>query len=391
MLFKNFLAKILNKTPILAAAGFLFGTIFTNTTWAMEETIKDAHIAIPFKSHIQTYASFFSYDFNYLEEARQVVAHAHFLPEEIRSFFEKSAKTYDRKQFLKYFELQDNTQFLLNLDPENANILSEERLSLLDAESKLKFQKICLSEIKSIYEPYLTNIKYIIKINGRINTELFDSFLFHILGVGKAYSGWFSEEEANQRYSYSAYNITRLLQGLHEVQFLKNSDFGSLLSLKNSYSPADRLKCFNEKGKESISTLVIAGGHVGRVGIESITQYRNTLTIDLSPLQAPDIISDINNSDLLNGLVTYYRGALDYIYDTSNVSNFTIFCPETMECLAHLLRPGGQLISTNSLNQHKPIERTTANHLMEKYSFKPIYREEDVDSIIALEKQDAPF
>jgi hypothetical protein len=380
MLSKNIFLNILNRGSVLIVARILLGPILETPCWATDiEPI----------AHVHTAKSPFVYDLNHLGEAQQVVAQVNFLPENICSFFERGVKTYDRREY-QYFDFESKSELLSNLISYYpfARIFSSEgvlaQLELEHPECSV-FKKQVLTEVESIYEPYLENVQYSINKYGNLNTDFLDAFFYHLLGVGIAYECSLSKEEVAQLYTYSQDNVTGFLQKLQEVEFLRNLDLERLLSLKESYSAIRQLDQFNANEREKLEALVIAGGHIGLPGIESISRYKNTLSIDLSPLELPDVISDINNPALLERLKHYYTGQLNSINDTSNFGDFTILQPDTIKDLAVLLRPGGCLIGTLNGKQ-EPINKLIADDL-EQYGFKAIYSDEYTDTIIALEKQ----
>ena len=325
----------------------------------------------------------FQYNLSYLDKALNVVDKSDFLSQEQKDFFTTSSKKYDKNQFLKYFSLNEEEQnyFLINLDPRSN--LEEIFKYLKNEEEKKIIINLLSNNCRIKYNPYIDNIKSSIQKNGEFNTILFDAFFYDVLGVP-----YVKKEE------YSQKEIKKLLKQLKEVEFLKNTDLNSILSLPKTYDPAHELEKFYKKYGNRPLSLVIGEGHKGHPGIESISQYSygDVLTIDINPFMIADITSDINHPLLLKKLNEYYKEHFHFIYDTTSMminhdydvtpeKDDHLFKGDNLDYVLSLLRPGGQFKQTGAMNPY--IRFDTADLLTTKYGFKRIFSDK---FLIALEK-----
>lgn len=235
-----------NALPIsLVLSGILVGSGSVMPAWAMkEDTIEIVSRSPSLQPTLKT--DHFEYDSNYLEEAKQTVSHALFLPELIRAQFETAAQHYDRKKCLEYFNLEVEAQddFLINLDPLCKMVFQNYKKMIDEDEEEVKDDKKAekikiikenlIESLKKDYVPYMdmNNIKNIFDTKGEFNTDIFDAFFYHVLGV---YPGFFGT-------TYPKKHIQNLLEQLREVKFLKNIDLNQLLSLKETYKPLHQLE-----------------------------------------------------------------------------------------------------------------------------------------------------
>lgn len=358
---------------LFTSLGFLF---FSLPTFAMENPVEqDKRTSFSTKP----ITSSFVYDLSKLKKASKVVAQADFLTDRARSFFEESTQCCNRSQFTQYL-LDPITRkaFLSKTDPNIQELLdfhSNPEPSNSDSANYPAVIKILEDELERRYKPYFDNVSYDIQVNGPFNTNLFDSFFYHLLGVG--------ESEVDQK-PYALEDVKNLFVQLKKIGFLKNFNDGVEIYTKEIYDPLKKLRSFNEARKEGITDLVIAEGHRGPSKMSSITLYQNnTLTLDISSLCVPDVITDINNEEILKELVACYKGRLDTIYDTSNIPNLTTL--ETNGYLVQLLKPAGRLMF-RFFGELQTIPEDTVKSFVEKYHLKPIYSQKFPSSVIALEK-----
>lgn len=377
----------------LALSGVLLGFTFTSPSWAMDKEIDEVR-EIPTRT--QTYASFLKYDLSKLEEAEKVIAQAGFLQEFARSIFAQYVKIYDRTQFLPYCNPENQKAFLSTvLAADTFNLpeeLQEHVPPAVVQTLKIEYKNSKEKELPSLYEPYFRNIKHNIHEKGSLNYALFDTFFYHLLGVEPPRLGegcW-----RTNVMSYSQENICSLLLQLEAIGFLKNFNMDSLTNVEEAYGPLEQLKFFqNKTKKEDVTNLVIAGGHIGRKFMESISRYKNILSIDLSAFEIPDVIADINDPRLLSTLVKYYSSHFNAIYDTSNMDGLRaggFIQPKTAKTLVKMLRPGGRLMRQASWQeQPEIIDECTAQHFIKEYDLVPIYSDspEHHGKIIALQKK----
>jgi hypothetical protein len=392
-----------NALPIsLVLSSILVGSSFLTPTWAMEfdgidysgssKTTPKIEYDLNFLEAAKQIVSKptlktddFEYDLNFLEAARQIVSRALYLPELIRAQFETTVQHHDRKKCLEYFYLEVKAQnkFLINLNSVDKEALEsykglEDKELIKEIKETLikKIKEITLECIKKDYVPYTNNIKNIFDTKGEFNTDMFDAFFYHVLGVYPGFDGK----------TYPEKDIQNLLEQLREVKFLKNINLDQLLSLKETYKPLHQVEKFFKKYQKKPLILIIGHGHSGVPGFESISRYiyGEVLTIDIQPHILADITSDINDLSLLAGLKKYFPEHFDVIFDTTNMGP-EIFQEETFNVLFSLLRPGGQFKETG---MKFPYIRTKTKEVLTKepYNFKPIYCEENKDLIIALEK-----
>ena len=374
MLSKNFLPLTFHTVSVLTLSAILLGSSLTSPTWAMEEEItRDT-------PHAQIRPSFFKYDLSHLEKAKIIIDQADCLPQEIRAQFNRYAETYDRRQFLQYADPDKKEEFLsailsthpLPVSQEILQSLSPELIEILEANYKSSFKK----EQSPCYEIYFKNVELNILEKGPLNYALFDAFVYYLLGVGEKRS----EEDSRKA----------LLFQLAEIGFLRDFNKESLSNVEENYSPLMQLNFFHETNRAEVTDLVIAGGHRGRSGMESIGRYNNTLAIDLSPFQAPDIIADINDEKLLGALFTRYESHFNAIYETSNMNGLrrnSFIKPETIDILVRMLRSGGRLMYGSSVDEQNFIDNDVAQSLIEKYDLTPMYSSEYPDKIVALQKK----
>lgn len=326
----------------------------------------------------------FQYDLRYLNKALHVVDKSQFLSQEHKDLFTTYSKRYDKNQFLKFFILNEEEQdyFLINLDP-RYNLEEFLKCSKNEEEKKIKIKFLSDSFFRKKYNTCIDNIKSSIKKNGRFNTILFDAFFYDVLGVP-----YVKKEEYLQK------DIKKLLKELKKIEFLKNTDVNSIVSLRKTYDPAHELEKFYKKYEKNPLSLVIGDGHKGLTGIESISQYSygDVLTIDIRPFMIADITSDINHPGLLKKLNEYYKEHFEFIYDTTSMAidynsdvslnkNDHLFKEDNLNYVISLLRPGGQFKQTGTMDLY--IRPHTEELLTSKYGFKPIFSDERV---IALEK-----
>lgn len=358
----------------------------------------------------------FHFDFTKLHIAREIVRSALFLPTKIRTFFERSTEIYRRDSFLKYVHESSWDDFCTLFESEFQEKY-EDQLSLSsNIQAFIGFnpeeaRKQFVNRKKRDCLPFWSNIESDIEERGSENGLLFDGFFAHLLGVGVIYPTFaemerykleatkfkLAYEEGNiedllkKSHDYKPFLVEEFLQKLHRARFLTNWNPNLLLSAKEFYRPKHQLERYRISRKEP-TTLVIADGRIGASKIESISRYgSDILTIDQNPLQLPHIISNINDKDLLTGLSKYYTGKLNTILETSNIGNkFCILDEETMECMIHLLQPGGQLISRR-LDGWEEIDRDKAEALITKYDLKPLYWQGNPENpVVALEKKVQP-
>lgn len=275
------------------------------------------------------------YNFEYLEKAKDIIKQTDFIPESIKKYFVECADSYDRAAIAHSINQLGKEVFL---EKEIIKVLGNERQyskQILDFMVKQDMEK---------YQIAFDNVGSDLKAKGQFANNLFDAFFYHLYGIGKKYAGFYSEQEAQRLFgNYPPLEREQLINKLKQSGFLQsNAHF--------EYDPSQKLRDFmSEHPKGEITTLIIAGGHVGLPGLMSISRFKNALTIDLSPLQAPDIIIDINDPDFLNLLYNKFENHFALIKDTSNVSDAEIFKPATLEKIIDLIRPGGELVlSTNS-------------------------------------------
>lgn len=358
---------------LFTSLGFLF---FSLPTFAMEDPVEqDKRTSFSTKP----ITSSFVYDLSKLKKASKIVAQADFLTDRARSFFEESTQCCNRSQFTQYLlDPITRKDFLSKTDPNIQKLLdfhSNPEPSNSDSANYPAVIKILEDELERRYKPYFDNVSYDIQVNGPFNTNLFDSFFYHLLGVG--------ESEVDQK-PYALEDVKNLFVQLKRIGFLKNFNDGVEIYTKEIYDPLKKLRSFNEARKEGITDLVIAEGHRGPSKMSSITLYQNnTLTLDISPLCVPDVITDINNEEILKELVACYKGRLDTIYDTSNIPNLTTL--ETNGYLVQLLKPAGRLMF-RFFGELQTIPEDTVKSFVEKYHLKPIYSQKLPSSVIALEK-----
>jgi hypothetical protein len=388
MLPTNLLSNTWNTVSILALSGVLLGSTFALPTWAMEEEGQDQYTIL----HTQTHASFFNYDLTYLEEARQVVAQADFLPEPIKLWFKVSAETYDRRKFLPYLDPKEQENFFDHMaskvtkspmPDETRAAISAIDPGLIEKLDEL-YCKTFRDSLPALYQPYFNNIEDNIRERGTLNYALFDTFFHMLLRINEIYS--FHEGNSHPQAAPQ-----KIFQKLEQANFLKNFDAESLTKVEEIYGPCEQLKLFHKNKKKEVTDLVIGGGHRGVKGIKCISQYKNTLTIDLCPSELPDIISDINNPQLLNALLGHYESHFQAIYDASNMSGFNadgFIKPETTNYLVRLLRPGGFLMQQAS-EDVKPFRfnDATVKHFKETYDLIPIYSSENPEQVVSLQKK----
>ena len=276
------LSRNSNRVFALATFAALLGSTFTMPAWSME----------PERNEIPTHRraqSFFKYDLNHLEDARQVIAQTAFLSEEARSFFEQSVRTYDRTQFLQYLDLDKKKNFLEEIElldkfkfPLTEEILSqiadtgepipEKTLVTLKTMHRASIQSI----INKSYVPYINNIEHDILEKGPLNCTLFDAFIHHL------WQSWEADEQENYSIKESPYPqeaVYALLLNLEKIGFLKNFKMESLSTVNETYGPLEQLRFFQQNRNEPVTDLVIAGGHIGRNKMESLSRYKNSLTI----------------------------------------------------------------------------------------------------------------
>jgi hypothetical protein len=424
MHFKKLLLKTLSTVSVWGLSSILLELPFISSVSAMAG-IED-ELPTSCASHPQSHkaSSLFEYDLDHIIEAQQLINDATFLPEPIRLFFINSVKTYNRAQFLSLLTQEGKESFLSNFMPAAYEMPPEEIAKFTEYQNNflkhlietsdmppeavlefIEFQKVQLismqtgharaqeatkKNLEQLYTPHIENIKHEIDMKGSLNHQLFDSFFAHLLGVGKLW--WVKTETAfevvekePEKYTYDRVAVTHLLQKLQDIGFLKNFTTESLSSFEQFYTIANQLKRFHENNKEEITQLVIAGGHIGYYGIESISKYRNALTIDSSPLELPDIIADINNKELLEELVIKYEGKLDSIIETSCCG--FVFDLEAGSLLLRLLRPGGRLIAKLPTG-YECIDTALAETYIAKYGLKPIFSDNYYQpNIVALEKK----
>ena len=394
---------------------------FSSPSLAMEETEDDVgELTTPCTSQSSSHKAspFFEYDLTRITQAQQLISQSSFLPEAIRLFFQRSAQMYDRTQFLDLLTPAGEERFFSNLMPvpnennteesqlapislgvmENCEDMDPEEIEALrelemQVQMSMQTARARASQereryLRGLYTPHIENINHEIETKGPLNHQLFDSFFAHLLGVGKLW--WVMKEkgfdivvEEQEKYVYDRQDVIHLLQNLEGIGFVNNFTAGSLSCIEQFYNPSNQLQRFHENNKEVVTQLVIAGGHLGYGEIQSISKYRNALTIDLSPLELPDIIEDINDTELLEGLVRSYEGKLNFIIDTS-CCDFVFDPDTTAPYLLRLLRPGGRLISRRPYGL-EIIDSSLADIYVKKYNLKPIFSDR-YDSIVALEK-----
>lgn len=402
MSFQKLLSKTLRTISIVGTSSVILQLSFINPSVAMDEEYIE-------RSSPHIHSSFFECDFTHLTEAQQLVDLAGFLPEPTRLFFRSSAKTYDRTQFLGLLTPEGEKTFLSGFMPSfdeepaivpslvvNSEDLNPEEIAALMqlmsmGSSRVDKKQLHERHLKKRYTPHIENIVHEIETRGSLNYQLFDSFFAHLLGIGKLW--WVKTEEGydivvekQQSYIYPREEVANLLQQLQDIGFLKNFNKANLSSVEQFYSISHQFDRFDKRNKEEIKQLVIAGGHVGIKGIESIGKCRNALTIDLSPLELPDIIANINDKELVEALVERYRGKLDCIVDTSCCG--FVFDETSAPSLLQLLRPGGRLLCRNPMGSEQ-IQQNLVDIYVQKYGLKPVYSN-DPDSfsiVAALQKQ----
>lgn len=375
--------KNLNIISILALSSVLLTFSFSTPIWSMNEE-PEVEGDSP---KVKIRPGFFKYDLSKLDKAKQIIVETDFLPAYIRSIFVRYVEAYDRTQFLKYDDSSAKKAFISTLatsefpmDPAVCELLPTDLLKSL--------RKGFKTDIKLQCEPYLRNVEYNIRTKGSFNYALFDSFLYHLLGVGQS---WMDEEHSTPN-PYSQENVTHLLLKLKEIKFLTDFKMESLSTLEETYSPREQLNFFHQNNTEEITDLVIAGGHVGRKGIESISRYKKTLTVDLSPFELPDVIAAINDPRLLEALLERYESHFTAIYETSNTKGLAsggIIKSEAAACLVRMLKPGGRLsYAPIAYEGSSEIDDITAEYFIKKYDLIPIRSSEDEKMIIALQKKE---
>lgn len=413
MIFKKLLSRTLKTISIVGASSVILQFSFINPSVAMDEFQE----SIDELSSSSRRPAFFEYDFTHLAAAQKLIAEAKFLPEPICLFFKRSAKTYDRRQFLSLLNPEGEKVFLSSFMPsfeehkvkEPSTILMEnmEDLPPEVAAAFEEFQKIAALEssvnhlkqrheqyLKERYTPFIKNIEHEIEMKGPLNHQLFDNFFAHLRGIGKLW--WVMTEdtfdivvEDQGKYIYPQELVTDLLQKLKDIGFLKNFNKDNTSSVEEFYSVSQQFDRFHKHNKEEIKQLWIAGGHLGIKGIESIGKCRNALTIDLSPLELPDIIADINDKELLKILVECYEGKLDCIVDTS-CCGFVFDVKESAPYILRLLRPGGRLLCRRPTGAEH-VDSYLVDIYTQQYGLKPIYSDNLNDflgsRVTALEKQ----
>ncbi len=345
-----------------------------------------------FKEDADFNQSIFSYNFEYVNQAYAIIETTEFLPEDVRSFFRIHARDYDRTQFLRYAsDLNLRNEFISNITPsfeewtEPFHPDMKEALRKWPQDMKDRHQKQQTEEYKNIYEKFFDNINDTIAQRGPRDIQSFESFFLHLIGIGEVYTG------EQHKYKYNFEDVGALLTELKKVGFLQEDSPVDPSFIREIYSPAQKLDSFFKgTSKEDITNLVIAGGHVGLPAMSSISRYKNSLTIDLCFYEVPDVISDINDKELLETLVNYYEGHFLNIYETSNYGDINkILEPETIKYLVRLLKLGGRLMCGSSTTSD--INEETAKALAKEHNLKMIYKNDNAlesPIVIALEKKE---
>lgn len=346
--------------------------------------------------------SLFGFDIHHIEKGISIVDCADFLPQDIRNTFKTYGANCDRTKYLKQetidkeksqisSAIQSEIDQILWLMKEarrqtrgsgeaNPNNQNEEQFETFTKEIEDRFVSGRKSENFKKLEPQLQNIEYIIAKKGETNLQMFDCFFAHLLGIGKIFT-----ESPN--YKYSLEQVVPLLEQLQHINFLNGYDKKHFTDerIKDFYNPARQIQRFIKNSKEEIFSLHIGGGHRG--AYIYISPYQNTLTVDLDFHQLPDIISDINDKDLLTALKDHFKGKLKEIYDTSNLGMFNVLKSDTIKDLAELLAPGGLLMqgwpnNILTITEDKEMLEGLAKNYDLKIKFDPSTKD-----IIALEKE----